>query len=200
MDTLDQDIIINLFTSRSFEELIEYADIVNLIHTHPEKFNDLITSAFDVCEQKFASHIWISKFIGYLLYKSIISNDTISTTYLRNSKYFDRDSLIELIDLAYYANNWDLILSNTWMINNNHNIPLLCEPILFVIEKYHCFDINYVWGYIRSSIILSTYNEFVTIINKCIEVQLPQLNTRIANICDSINNVPKIDFILLKKI
>src|ERR1700675_4631097 len=107
----DRDIIIKLLSSESFEELMEYTNIVDILHNHPSEFDELIkymnTFHLDLTD-------W---FIGFLLYRFIIDNDSISITHIRNSAYFNVHSLARLINLIYKVNNLDLMLSHTWIIN-----------------------------------------------------------------------------------
>jgi|SRR5579872_4797868 len=197
MDSLDKETVIDLLTSKSFEKLIEYTDIINLLHNHPNKYDELITFMLNLHKLRFDCD---DLFMGYLVYKSIINNDDIAVTQIRNSKYFSRKSLIEVINLAYSDNNWNIILSNTWIINNHHQIALLSKPILFVIDNYHYFDIDCVWESIINSMMTKSSAVAIEIFSKCIELDLPQLSDRIPHIfkncTDEYNNVPISDFIL----
>jgi len=171
--------------SESFDELIEYADIMNLLHDLP-KLDELITFAC-IINGNIDEPYYVSKFIGYLLYKSIINNDSVVAS-LQHFKYCGLHSVVKLLEFAYRNNNLDVILSNTWIINNNYRIFHYVDDnisgliLQYIIENYPRFDIENVWHHIYH-FIGNEYSHYkLEVIQKCIDIQLPQLSEQMLSL------------------
>jgi|SRR5579872_1054522 len=204
--SLDKDTMIKLITSEAFEDFIEYTDIMNLLHNNISKFGEVLTSLYKIDNESIdrIHENQTCTFIGYLIYKSIINNDTTSIELLHSyilSLHNTSQVLSHLVIKTYKENNLDIFLTNKWIINYDpisfiswiHDRHISIHIVQFIIENYNHYNIDSVWKHICTLFRSDTNFDTCNILQMCIETQLPQLSEKMYDIYQSYDHKNGVD-------